>query len=58
MTPKEFWDKELEDLEQERAKGTISEQDFKKAYRDLIRDCQAAREEAALEAYERELENW
>jgi hypothetical protein len=49
---------EVDILEQERADGSISEQEYQAAMRELRRDVQAMCEEAAHEAIERELDRW
>jgi hypothetical protein len=45
-------------LEQQLASGEISLQEYNAEMRELQRDYQAAAEEAARDAYNRELENW
>lgn len=45
-------------LEEELEKGSITQREFNEAMRDLQRDYNGAAEEAAQDAYRRELENW
>lgn len=52
------FDREEQQLENDYAAGLISREEHNRQMRDLQRDCRAAAEESAREAYEREMDRW
>jgi hypothetical protein len=52
------YDREEEQLQNDYAAGLITLAEYNKQMRELQRDYQAAAEERARDAYEREMERW
>ena len=52
------FDREVDFLEAQLERGEISLQEFNREMRELQRDYIAAAEEAAQEAYDREMDRW
>lgn len=52
------WEREEEQLQKDYAAGFITSAEFNEQMRELARDRRGAAQEAAEEAYERELDRW
>lgn len=58
MGPQTQYDREEEAIIEDMGSGAISQEEGRRALRDLQRDYRESAEESAREAYDRELNSW